>query len=65
MDERQELHFTISYALWRARRHLPAGKSQREQRESYRLAVDEIIDHLGLSGYDVKKRPPPKPPSSG
>ena len=65
MDERKELHFTISYALWRARQHLPAGKPHRDQRESYRVAVDEIIDHLKTSGYEVKKRPVGKPPSCG
>lgn len=65
MDEKQDLHFTISFALWQARKHLPLRKPFRDQRESYDVATRKIVRHLDQSGFVVKRRPPIKSPSCG
>lgn len=65
MDDQQDLHFTVSYALWKARKLLPGAGPARDMRDGYRAAASRVIEELRLSRFEVRKRPPVRPPSCG
>jgi hypothetical protein len=64
---RDELLWTVSYALWQPQRHIPRGKQPNgwpPSIEHFRAVADAIVAHLELCGYEMTHKAPRAAPTT-
>jgi hypothetical protein len=56
-DPHADLIWTVSYALWRAQKHIPRGRRATgwpPSIEEFRIVAQAVVEHLELNGYEVR-----------